>query len=270
MKQLLDSFLARISGNARAQKLLEMNIDSSQLLMGIGSGAGVNSSGEKVLVKELRQSYSEAKQPLCVFDVGANKGQFLDLIADGLQDIPFNIHAFEPSRHTYNILSENTVRRSNIMLNNFGLGKERGEFALFYNETGSGLASLSKRRLDHFGIDFNHSEQVKIEILDEYCSNNLIQYIDLLKLDVEGHELDVLNGGIKMFQRKLIRMVSFEFGGCNIDTRTYFQDFWYFFKENGMFNIYRITPSGYLMPLDKYKELYEQFRTTNYLAILKE
>jgi len=164
-------------------------------------------------------------------------------------------------------LSDNAKGYSNVRLNNFGLGKESGEFELFYNEIGSGLASLSKRRLDHFGIDFRYSEKVRIETLDDYCWNQKVQNIDLLKLDVEGHELDVLQGGIQMFQGKRIRMVSFEFGGCNIDTRTYFQDFWYFFQENRMARIFRITPSGHLVPIPQYKEVYEQFRTTNFLVL---
>jgi FkbM family methyltransferase len=236
--------------------------------MGIGSGGGVNSSGEMVLVRKLKQLYEKTSQSLCVFDVGSNKGQFLDLIVDGLRDIPSNVYAFEPSQHTYESLSENAKGYSNVHLNNFGLGNESGEFELFYDEIGSALASLSKRRLDHFGIDFRYSEKVRIETLDDYCINQNVQNIDLLKLDVEGHELEVLQGGIQMFQSKRIRMVSYEFGGCNIDTRTYFQDFWYFFKENGMDNMFRLTPSGYLVPLLQYRESYEQFRTTNFLVLL--
>jgi FkbM family methyltransferase len=270
MRQLLENLLINFSSNARLQNLLEKNVNISQSLMGIGAGSAVDSSGEKVLAQKLRQIHAKTKQSLCVFDVGANKGQFINLIADGLQGLPFYIHAFEPSQNTYNILSENALMYSNILLNNFGLGKEQGEFELFYNEAGSELASLSKRKLDHFGIDFNNSEKVKIETLDEYCNSHLVQNIDLLKLDVEGHELDVLKGGLGMFQSNKIQMVSFEFGGCNIDTRTYFQDFWYFFKEKGMFRIFRITPSGFLMPIQQYKEAYEQFRTTNFLAILQK
>jgi len=69
-----------------------------------------------------------------------------------------------------------------------------------------------------------------------------------------------------MFNAKSIDLVAFEFGGCNIDTRTFFQDFWYFFREVH-FRIFRITPSGYLYPIESYKEIYEQFRTTNFIAI---
>jgi len=270
MKRWLRTVLINLSRSTRFQRLLEQNVTFSQYLMGIGSGSGVDSSGEMVLVQKLRQLYAKTGRSLCVFDVGSNKGQFLSLIVSGLQGTQFYVHAFEPSQHTYEILYSNFKDRPNLFLNNFGLGRERGQFELFYDEIGSGLASLSKRRLDHFGIAFKFSEKVTIQALDDYCKKQGVETIDLLKLDVEGHELDVLTGGSQMFRERRIRMVSFEFGGCNIDSRTYFQDFWYFFQDNRMSRIYRITPSGHSVSIPQYKEVYEQFRTTNFLVLQSE
>lgn len=68
-----------------------------------------------------------------------------------------------------------------------------------------------------------------------------------------------------MFSQSAIDLVTFEFGGCNIDTRTYFQDFFYFFQDRKM-RIARITPAGYLYELESYKEVFEQFRTTNFIC----
>jgi hypothetical protein len=63
-----------------------------------------------------------------------------------------------------------------------------------------------------------------------------------------------------------IDIILFEFGGCNIDTRRFFRDFWHFF-ENTPMDIFRATPSGYLIKIEKYKEDYEQFRYSNFVAI---
>lgn len=145
----------------------------------------------------------------------------------------------------------------------------KNEDAILYsNIDGSGLASLTKRRLDHFNIDFNKTEQIKLTTLDTYCKSQSIKHIHLLKLDVEGHEFDVLSGSKDMFASKSIDMVTFEFGGCNIDTRTFFQDFWYFFTENNM-SIYRIMSNATLYHIPTYQEIHEQFITTNYIAITK-
>jgi hypothetical protein len=102
--------------------------------------------------------------------------------------------------------------------------------------------------------------------LDGYCLEKGIARIHLLRLDVEGHELDVLAGSSNMLHKDAIDMVMFEFGGCNIDSRSYFQDFYYFFEKVKM-QIYSIAPSGYLYPISSYRKIFEQFRTTKFIAL---
>ena len=77
-------------------------------------------------------------------------------------------------------------------------------------------------------IEFDYSEQVNVTTLDAWTDKNKMNP-DFIKMDVEGHEYEVLSGGMKVLES--VKVIQFEFGGCNIDTRTYFQDFWYFFKE---------------------------------------
>ncbi len=268
MNSLIKRVLFKMTGCSKMQSLLEWNVCLSQYLMGIGAGSYPGSSGERVLVKKLRLQYAKVGRPLCIFDVGANSGQFLHFIASDLKDTPFYLHAFEPGKLAYNLLDTTCKKYSNIKINNVALGKEEGEMNLYYDRAGTEVASLYKRRLDHLGKKFVHSERVIIETLDNYCTKNSISTIDLLKLDVEGHELQVLQGGLKMLERHNIGMISFEFGGCNIDSRSYFQDFYYYFHQIGVKGIFRITPSGYLVQILQYKEIYEQFRTTNFLVIL--
>ena len=262
MSILKKAFLL-ISGNRAIQGAIEKKVQSLQELMGIGSGDGVLSSGEQAVFDLLRRKF---KPPYCIFDVGANKGQFLSLLLDHIAVDDFTVHCFEPGRATFKMLLSSSVTDQRIKLNNIGLGKEKGEALLYFDNAGSGMASLTRRKLEHFGIDFNKSEKVKIDTVDNYCSENGIRRIHLLKIDVEGHELDVLAGARRMFDEKAINMVTFEFGGCNIDTRTFFRDFWHFFREIDM-KIMRITPSGYFYPIESYKEIYEQYRTTNFIAV---
>ena len=264
IKNVAKKTLVALSANGFVQKLLEKNVAVSQFLMGIAAGSAPESSGEEAILSALKAT--EADGPLCIFDVGANQGQFLTLVERVLSGTSFLVHAFEPNAHSFESLRRVTSGFSNVKLNNCALGNEVGTAQLYFDAPGSGLASLSKRRLDHFGIPFHLSESITIDTVDRYCERNSIAAIDLLKLDVEGHELDVLRGATRMLSSGNVAMISFEFGGCNIDSRTYFQDFFYFFREHGMNNIHRITPSGFLVPLHGYRELYEQFRTTNFLV----
>ncbi len=53
----------------------------------------------------------------------------------------------------------------------------------------------------------------------------------LVKMDVEGHELNVLNGRINTLA--LAQIFQFEFGGCNIDTKVFFKIFGIFLPRWG-------------------------------------
>lgn len=270
MGDLSHKIFVPLSANLRVQAILQQGVDQLQFLMGIGAGGSPDASGEAALVKLLFEEASPSGS-YCVFDVGANTGGFLDMLTSSLGGRKAVVHAFEPGQAAFERLEENFGKNSHIKLNRCGFGATEGELTLYYSEPGSALASLTKRRLDHFRRKSpqpanEFSENVRIQTLDAYCAAEGIGKIDWLKIDVEGHELDVLTGAKGMLAAGKIRLVSFEFGGCNIDTRVFFQDYWYFFKEFPNARIFRLTPSGYLSPITKYLETLEQFRASNFLV----
>jgi FkbM family methyltransferase len=201
------------------------------------------------------------KSPSLCIDIGGNKGFYTEEI---LKKFPqCKIVIFEPSISNIELLRLKYGQNKNISIEQKAISNFEGEATLYSNDHGSGLASLSKRRLAHFGIEFENFEQVPVIRFEDYWEDQLgSQSIDFVKLDIEGHELDALNGFRKAL--KSIRLIQFEFGGCNIDSRTYFQDFWYFFKENN-FVLFRMTPLG-IHKISSYSELDETFKTTNILA----
>lgn len=263
LRRLVLAIGSMLSNNARAQRLLDRAVRGAQYFMGIGAGSMVAQSGEASV---LGQIFAAQPDPLTIIDVGANKGQFLALARSILGNRAYHIHSFEPSPTAFAILAAVNGSAAGVTLNNCGLSRAEGVATLYTNEPASELASLSLRRLDHIDITFTAEGSVQLDTLDTYCTRQAITRIDLLKLDVEGHELEILHGAVRMFQAGAIRAVTFEFGGCNIDSRTFFQDFYYFFTERGM-KISRITPSGFLVPIERYRESDEQFRTVNYLAV---
>lgn len=254
--------LTSVYGNRLGQAMLESIVRKCQRYMGIGTGDDVFKSGESGTIKKVRELETP---PYCIFDVGSHKGQYLSVVLSLLDGEDFIVHCFEPSQRLFGTLSTKTVGDRRVVLNNFGLGKETGQAELFFNSEEAG-GTLTRRHLEHIGIDNWQSETVSIDTVDNYCASHGVDYIHLLKADIEGHEMDLLLGAAGMFEKRAIRMATFEFGGCNIDTRTFYKDFFYFFRDNGM-EVYRITPGGYLHPLPDYREIDEQYRTTNFAAI---
>jgi FkbM family methyltransferase len=263
---LYKDFLVKISRNAFVQRQLAKHARALNHAMGIGSGGEFNDSGEFVVFDLLIQ---RCQPPYCIFDVGANKGQFLNYALERTSGKDCQIHCFEPGHDTFQMLMANSPPNPKIKLNNVGLGKDSTEKILYYNAYGAEGASLTKRDLAHYGIRFDLSEVVQIETLDHYCLINNIEHIHLLKLDIEGHELDALAGSREMIAKNAVDIILFEFGGCNVDTRRFFRDYWHFFQDTNM-DVYRATPSGYLLKISKYSEEYEQFLSSNFVALARQ
>ncbi len=106
-------------------------------------------------------------------------------------------------------------------------------------------------------------EDVKLDTVDNWIRGEGIQRIDILKIDVEGNELEVLRGAQETLV-DMVQVIQFEFGGTSIDAGTYFRDYWVFLREYG-FRIGAITPLG-LMPIKVYSESEELMVYRNLIA----
>ena len=257
--------LARPFGNSVGQRVLESATKGFLFMMGIGAGAGVGNSGERQVLLKARRNL-ESGERFVLFDVGASKGDYIGIALETSELRPLVVHAFEPSGIAFESLMSRWGSRDDVVLNRVGLSNTSGTRLLHADAPGSTLASLSRRDLRHIGLTMTHSEEVPVQTLENYCSANGVQRIDLLKVDVEGHELEVFEGARELLTNGGVRMATFEFGGTDIDVRAYFRDFFHFFRDHGM-ELYRITPSGYLKKIGRYAEFYEQFRITNFVAM---
>lgn len=223
-----------------------------------GRGYGATSVDQ-----EIKLAFRMAKAtPRLAIDIGGNVGKYTAGLRARAQDL--EIHVFEPSATNIAKLRERFGEDPKVALVESGLADRSGSATLFSNAPGSSLGSLTKRNLDHFDIAFECKEMIHTMRFEDYWTTVLSgRQLDIVKIDVEGHELAVLGG----FGQALsaTRVLQFEFGGCNIDTRTYFRDFWYFFAERD-FDLYRVTPIG-AEKIGRYRESEEVFTVTNYIAL---
>lgn len=192
-------------------------------------------------------------------DIGANAGDWTSALLK--RSDKAMVYSFEPSLHAYTTLASRfhgDPRQISVPL---AIGSKPGPATLWADRSGSGLGSLVQRNLAHLSLDFDHSESIEVDSLDNWCAKSGVQPT-LIKLDVEGYELEVIKGGSETLRD--VRVLQFEFGGCNIDSRVFFRDL-YAALMDLRFNLARITPRG-ILTLKSYDQSCEVFETTNYVA----
>ncbi len=249
----LDNLSRPAFGAKRFQPLFSYLLRVSLRGMNIGASADlVRDSGERGGLARLPAS------PV-VIDVGANVGDYASMVLEERPEA--RVWCFEPSGTAYLRLQDRLGDR--VVTRNIGLGASKGELDLYGPEAGSPLTSLHERR--HDSVAFSATERARIDTLDQVAEDEHIGRIDLLKLDVKGSELDVLRGSARLLSMGLIDAIQFEFGGANIDSRTFVRDFHELLSP--AYTIYRVVRDGHV-PV-AYSELLEIFSTTNYLAVRK-
>nr|NQU91009.1 FkbM family methyltransferase [Bacteroidota bacterium] len=200
-----------------------------------------------------------------LFDVGAYIGKWT---SHALHINPnINIHCFEPYKRSFVRLKEKGFGE-NVTCNQYGLGVENGQEVLYVAEGMSEGGSLYRHQglKESMDRDLKYiTEQVEIRTLDSYRKEKSIKQIDFLKIDVEGNEFAVIEGGMDSFKSEAVRVVLFEYCGANIESRTLLKDFYDFFV--GMnYSFFLLYPSS-VRPVLRYDQRLENFQYKNFLIV---
>ena len=120
-----------------------------------------------------------------VLDVGANCGAATVLFARHYPDAA--IHAFEPGSEPRAILERNAAAYPNVHVHPFGLHSVDQVVPLYKGDVDTGLGSVFRR-----DNNLDESEPVQLRAGGVWAVEQGIERVDLLKVDVEGCEVDVL------------------------------------------------------------------------------
>jgi FkbM family methyltransferase len=260
MRKLLKRLITPVLGRRRLQALFDALHRLSLAGLNLGQvGASVD-QGERSTLQFLHQRF--AAQRVTVLDIGANVGDYAkEVVAEfGGQA---SVWALEPAPSTCEMLRRSVRDLENVRVRNVGVSDQAQRAKLFTRAPGAKVASLYE---DHWDQGDRH-ELVELTTIDEFCAREGLDYVHLLKLDIEGHELAALAGAKRMLTDHRIEVVQFEFGTGNLASRTYLRDFYDILVDD--FDLYRILRDGpYPVPAHRYRD--EVFAgATNYLAIRK-
>ncbi len=251
----IKNLVRRIARSRMMQPLWETLFEKSLLFMHYWGAGHWWTSGELNIPKRLLSSTENA----VFFDVGANNGSYAQNLSTILPKST-RIFCFEPLPATFKKLTAAVAGVENVTLHNFGFGHKEETLSIYCVPEHDELASL------HTNIPERRTTttvEVKITTIDSYMKENDIQCINFLKIDVEGHELKVLEGAKNALDEGKIDYIQFEFGEGMIASRVFFRDFWDIFEKD--FHIYRMLPNA-LRRIEKYSQNQEIFNCVNFLA----
>ena len=182
-----------------------------------------------------------------IFDIGANVGNY----AEKYSNFPdSNVFCFEPCKDTFDKLYNRLGYKTNVTLTNSALGNKQ-EKKLLNIYPHSGLNSF----LESNGVISKESQICPVDTVDNFCKKRGIKQIDIMKIDVEGYEMQVLKGAKSMLGNNNIKLIYIE-GHFNLAYRKYTSSCYdigklllsYDFNSHKLFNInYR---DGFLIHAD--------------------
>jgi len=233
-------------------------------ILGQGILGGVFSYWPDTNSRELSFLYSFLKEGMIFFDVGAFQGIY-SVVASKKIGRQGKAFAFEPSGKERFILKTNLFINSikNTKVEPYALTSKVGDFDFYVVEDGgTGLDSLKKR----VNVHPLRKIRVKGTTIDEYCSQNRVERIDIMKIDIEGGELGFFHGANKVLNVCRPLIICEVLDACTSLWGYKAKDIIRFLKEAG-YEWFVFSADGKIYP---HAELLEYSGAENYLAVPRE
>jgi len=137
-----------------------------------------------------------------VLDVGSYTGGFAFAMRQMLPDA--QIYSFEPLPDNYQKLVCNLEKLGKFRAFHTALGNRQGELSFWRNDFAASSSALAMSNLHKQSFpETGHAVAIQVPVarLDDFLGQVELNGKTLLKLDVQGYELEVLHGGLKMLEQ---------------------------------------------------------------------
>jgi FkbM family methyltransferase len=145
-----------------------------------------------------------------VLDVGANIGQTAGIYLDGFPEAA--VHSFEPFEGAYSQLTARWSAHPRFRAHRLAVSDAPGTRRFFVTRESAASSLLPvSRRANEVVPDAIVGSAGEVEVttttLDDFCAQNGIDTLPILKMDIQGGELLALRGAERMLSRHAIDLV---------------------------------------------------------------
>jgi FkbM family methyltransferase len=197
--------------------------------------------------------------PATLFDVGANRGNWTKAARGVNREA--TIYSYEPDPRAASQYRASFQNERDIFFKEMALGSEAGKLTLFLADESTEHSTAAP--LIHKEYT---SSTVQVSTVDAQIEHHQIDYVDLLKVDVEGYESDVLKGTAEALSEEKVGCIQFEYGEnwkAAGSTLTHVCSV----LENHGFRVFLLRPT--CLKVTNIDEIGEYFSYSNYIAIHK-
>ena len=134
------------------------------------------------------------------------------------------VHGFEPApRMAARLHDRYPGDGGRVVVNPFALGAEPGRAVLHVDPESTSVSSLVVDPLTTA-----HRDPVEVDVVrgDDYLARSGIEHVDVLKVDVEGYDLEVLLGFRGALEAGAVDVVQFEYNAWTLIGRHFLADFY--------------------------------------------
>jgi FkbM family methyltransferase len=164
--------------------------------------------------------FPDPKSPLVILDIGANRGQSIAFFRGVFPAAV--IYSFEPNARLFRLLQQKYQAHPQCFLHNEGVSREKGTLLFYENvlDETSGFEKVNpesaylKKKSMVLMVPaqkiIRAAYEVPVTSVDEVVQRHGLSTIDILKIDVEGHEHEVLQGAAQALSAAKVKYVQLE------------------------------------------------------------
>ena len=182
----------------------------------------LNRFGYQLGKKENMDAYAmqrkliQAGEPI-IFDIGAHQGSVAKTYR---KHFPLaSIHCFEPFPESFQILSESLEKDSRSYCYQSAMSDKKGTAILNANLSSAtnSLLDTDERGASFWGgglLETMSQIEVDTSTVDQFCFDENIPHIDILKMDVQGNEFSILEGAESILKDQRVSLIYTELIIC--------------------------------------------------------
>jgi FkbM family methyltransferase len=247
-RKVLNLFMFSGPGRVAVQRFSPLLLRLYNITVNNSLAGDVN--GERWLLSRLRA-------PRVLIDVGFHRGEWSREVIERFPAAL--IYAFDPWPRARRFFEE-CAFDGDVEFFDLALSNAEGSFRFYdYDDA---CNSLALRDLESSPL--KRAYDVNVTTLDNWCSRRDVDHVDLLKIDVEGYDLAVLEGARRLLDAQAIDVFVFEYASGWVGSRRFLGEADRYVNERG-YSLYKLFPT-FLAPF-AYRIQHETFAGAMFVGL---